>query len=66
MYSLLNRTLCYHEVDGFDYNAIHIFCLDEGGIAAYARLLPEYVKYPGALNWTRDSQTGQEGDRACT
>lgn len=35
----------YHEVDGNDYDAIHVSCLDEKGIAAYARLLPEGVKY---------------------
>jgi len=43
---IVEQDCAYHEVDGFDYNAIHLFCLDERGIAAYARLLPACVKYP--------------------
>ena len=43
---IVEQDCAYHEVDGHDYKAIHVFCLDEGGIAAYARLLPSNVKYP--------------------
>ena len=35
----------YHELDGNDYEAIHVSYTDEKGIAAYTRLLPEGVKY---------------------
>ena len=35
----------YYEVDGNDYDAVHVSYMDEKGIAAYTRLLPEGVKY---------------------
>lgn len=35
----------YHEIDGHDYEAIHVSWRDDKGIAAYARLLPGGVKY---------------------
>lgn len=35
----------YPEIDGNDFEAIHITCRDEQGIAAYSRLLPSGVKY---------------------
>ena len=38
----------YAEVDGNDFDAIHITCKDEKGIAAYTRLLPKGVKYESA------------------
>ncbi len=41
----VEQNCAYHEVDGHDYDAIHIFCTDEEGLAAYARLLPANVKY---------------------
>jgi ElaA protein len=43
---IVEQNCAYHEVDGYDYDSIHIFCLDEVGVAAYARLLPTGVKYP--------------------
>ena len=42
---IVEQNCPYHEVDGHDYDAIHIFCSDEEGLAAYARLLPAGVKY---------------------
>jgi len=42
---IVEQNCAYHEVDGHDYDAIHIFCTDEDGLAAYARLLPANVKY---------------------
>jgi ElaA protein len=42
---VVEQNCAYHEVDGNDYDAIHIFCTDEEGLAAYARLLPASVKY---------------------
>ena len=42
---IVEQNCAYHEVDGHDYDAIHIFCSDEEGLAAYARLLPADVKY---------------------
>ena len=42
---IVEQNCAYHEVDGHDYDAIHIFCSDEEGLAAYARLLPASVKY---------------------
>ena len=35
----------YPELDDLDFKAIHICCKDETGLVAYARLLPEGVKY---------------------
>ena len=35
----------YAELDGNDFDAIHITCKDEQGIAGYSRLLPKGVKY---------------------
>lgn len=35
----------YPEIDGNDFDAIHVTCRDEEGIAAYSRLLPSGVKY---------------------
>ena len=35
----------YPEIDGNDYEAIHVSYADEKGIAAYTRLLPKGVKY---------------------
>lgn len=35
----------YHEIDGNDYEAIHVSYTDEKGKAAYTRLLPAGVKY---------------------
>lgn len=35
----------YPEIDDNDFEAIHITCRDEQGIAAYSRLLPGGVKY---------------------
>ena len=35
----------YAEIDGNDFDAIHITCKDQQGIAAYTRLLPKGVKY---------------------
>ena len=42
---VVEQKCAYHEVDGYDYDAVHIFCTDETGVAAYARLLPAGVKY---------------------
>lgn len=44
---VVEQNCAYHEVDGYDYSALHIFCNDEEGLAAYARLLPAGVKYTG-------------------
>lgn len=35
----------YHEIDGNDYEALHIIYRDERGVGAYARLLPAGVNY---------------------
>ncbi|MEK5068286.1 GNAT family N-acetyltransferase [Sporosarcina sp. FSL K6-1508] len=42
---IVEQNCAYHEVDGHDYNAIHICCTDDEGLAAYARLIPGGVKY---------------------
>ena len=63
---IVEQDCAYDEVDGFDYNAIHLFCLDEGGIAAYARLLPACVKYPEPSIGRVIVRQGQKRDRACT
>jgi ElaA protein len=42
---IVEQNCAYHEVDGYDYDAIHLFCTDKEGLAAYARLLPAGVKY---------------------
>ena len=54
---IVEQNCAYHEVDGHDYDAIHIFCTDEEGLAAYARLLPAGVKYDGTIYWTCHRQT---------
>ncbi|MER2088309.1 MAG: GNAT family N-acetyltransferase [Sporosarcina sp.] len=43
---IVEQNCAYHEIDNFDYEALHIFCTDEAGLSAYARLLPAGVKYP--------------------
>ena len=36
----------YHDIDGYDRDAVHLFGHDEAGVlVAYARLLPAGVKY---------------------
>lgn len=42
---IVEQNCAYPEIDGYDYESIHVFCQDEEGIAAYARLLPAGVKY---------------------
>ncbi|SDM88203.1 GNAT family N-acetyltransferase [Sediminibacillus halophilus] len=38
----------YHELDGHDYRAVHLFCKDGKKIVAYARLLPKGTVYEQA------------------
>ncbi|WP_342514245.1 GNAT family N-acetyltransferase [Sporosarcina sp. FSL K6-1522] len=45
---VVEQNCAYHEVDGYDYDSIHVFCTDAKGLAAYARLLPAGVKYEEA------------------
>jgi ElaA protein len=43
---IVEQNCPFHEADGHDYEAVHIFCMDEEEkLAAYARLLPAGIKY---------------------
>lgn len=42
---IVEQNCPYAEIDGNDFDAIHITCRDEHGIAAYTRILPKGVKY---------------------
>jgi len=42
---IVEQACPYYEVDGKDYESIHICCEDVNGLAAYTRLLPAGVKY---------------------
>ena len=42
---IVEQNCPYAEIDGNDFEAIHITYRDQKGIAAYSRLLPKKVKY---------------------
>jgi ElaA protein len=42
---VVEQNCAYPEIDGYDYDAIHAFCIADQELVAYARLLPAGVKY---------------------
>ncbi|MFJ7935015.1 GNAT family N-acetyltransferase [Sporosarcina sp. NPDC096371] len=42
---VVEQNCAYPEIDGCDYDSIHVFCTDDDGLIAYARLLPAGLKY---------------------
>ena len=49
---IVEQNCAYHEVDGHDYESIHVFSKNKNRLVAYARLLPAGVKYEQPLHWS--------------
>lgn len=45
---VVEQRCAYHELDGLDEAALHVYLEDEGGIAAYLRVLPVGTRFADA------------------